>query len=326
MNQILFCIVLSFFVSIAVDATTISIDGTRWRIDGELTYPGTPAEGLLLNARMVNCTFEDRARSDFDAEANTDRFVTMIPNYVSCGIRAFTLNLQGGHAGYEGAVNSAFNPDGSLRPDYTNRVKRVIDACQKQGAIVVLGLFYQRQDQVLRDAEAVKAGVVNAVRWIQESRFTNVMVEIANEYAHPGFDHDIVRTVEGELELIRLAKHTGPELWVSTSGLGNGRMDDRIATATDFILIHFNNTNVEDIPARIQALKRYGKPIVCNEDDKTGLEGANALRASVEHGCSWGFMHNRLNQYMPFKFKGYDDDPAVYDTFIELTGSSSSIR
>jgi hypothetical protein len=166
----------------------------------------------------------------------------------------------------------------------------------------------------------VKRAVVNAVTWVKENGLTNVVIEIANEYDHNGFDHDIIETAEGEVELIRLARKTAPGLLVSTSGLGHGGMNDLIAREADFILIHFNGTKVEDIPKRIDALKKYNKPIVCNEDDKLAQEAALALQASVENGCSWGFMHSKLNQYEPFEFHGYDDDRQVYDKFKEVTG------
>ena len=319
MKRILTLSLLLYAVSIASGATTVSIKGTQWYINGDITYPGTPAEGLLMNVRMVNSTFEDRKRTDFDSDENAGRFISKIPEYNAYGVRAFTLNLQGGFPGYEGAINSAFNPNGTLRPDYMSRIQRVIELCDKQGIVVILGLFYQRQDQILRDEEAVKRGLVHAVNCIRENGLTNVAIEIANEYDHNGFDHAVIKTVEGEIELIRLAKKTAPDLLVSTSGLGHGRMDDRIAKEADFILIHFNGTKVEDIPKRINALKKFNKPIVCNEDDKIGQEAARALRACVENGCSWGFMSNQLNQYDPFEFKGYHDDPTVYDTFKEVT-------
>src|SRR5438552_2637983 len=85
-------------------------------------HRGTTAEGLLLNVRMVNAVFEDRKRPTFDADRNTDAFIKRLPDYVAAGVRAITLNLQGGMPGYEGAVNSAFWPDGSLRPGYLRRV------------------------------------------------------------------------------------------------------------------------------------------------------------------------------------------------------------
>ena len=138
-------------------ATRIAIVQGRWHFNGQVTYPGTPAEGLLMNVRMVNAVFEDRNKPDFNADANTDQFIARIPEYAACGVRAFTLCLQGGMPGYEGAVNSAFDPDGGLRPAYLARADRVIRACDRHGLAVILGLYYQRQSKVLRDEAAVRA-------------------------------------------------------------------------------------------------------------------------------------------------------------------------
>src|SRR4030095_3026717 len=107
----------------AIPRTRMSIVEGRWHINGEVTYRGAKAEGVLLNVRVVKGTFEDRNRPDFDPEANADEFIRQVPDYVAHGVRAFTLNLQGGMPGYEGAVNSAFNADGSLRESYLRRVK-----------------------------------------------------------------------------------------------------------------------------------------------------------------------------------------------------------
>jgi CubicO group peptidase (beta-lactamase class C family) len=301
--------------------TRVSIKDGRWYLNGRPTYPAAEAEGLLMNVRMVNAVFEDRRRSEFDAEKNTDDFIAVIPDYAAHGVRAFTINLQGGFPGYEGAVNSAFNPDGSLRKGYLERVKRVIDTCDRNGLVVILGCYYQRQDQILKDTEAVRAGVVNAVRWIMESGFSNVVLEIANEFNHSGFDHPVLKTPQGQVELMRLAKKISPDLLVSTSGLGNGRLPDNVARASDFLLIHFNSTALDDIPKRIQALREYGKPIVCNEDDKHGEEAAAAAQLSVKSGASWGFMDNKTNQYFPLQFRGAEDDRTVYEMLKRLTTS-----
>jgi hypothetical protein len=229
------------------------------------------------------------------------------------------LNLQGGMPGYEGAVNSAFNPDGSMRDAYMNRVRRVVEACDRDGAAVILGCFYQRQAQVLRDADAVRTGVSNVVNWIVSNGFSNVALEISNEFDHGGFNHRLLKTAEGQVELIQLAKRLAPDLLVSTSGLGHGRIPDSVAQAGDFILIHFNGTPLEKIPERVVALKEFGKPIVCNEDDKPGADGAEAARLCVANGASWGLMLQRLNQHFPFTFNGAADDPVIYRTLNELT-------
>jgi hypothetical protein len=88
--------------------TRLSLVGDRWHLNGRVTYPGAKAEGLLMNVRMVSATFEDRNRSDFNPDANTDRFLAKLPEYVAHGVCAFTLCLQGGMPGCEGALNSAF--------------------------------------------------------------------------------------------------------------------------------------------------------------------------------------------------------------------------
>lgn len=298
--------------------TPIAIVEGRWQIHGQPTYPGTRAEGLLLNVRMVNATFEDSKRPDFNPESNTDAFIRAIPDYVAHGIRAFTLNLQGGTPGYEGAENSAFQADGILREAYMRRVRRVIEACEAQGAVVILGCFYQRQDQVLRDEAAVRAAVIHVAEWVRDCGLGNVVLEIANEYGHGGYDHSILKTAKGQVELITLAKKTAPGLLVSTSGLGDGRLEDQVARASDFLLIHFNTTSLADMPARLAALRKYGKPIVCNEDEKTGTQGAEAARVCVAHGASWGVMVEKVNQHYPFTFKGATDDPVVYAALKEL--------
>ena len=87
----------------------------------------------------------------------------------------------------------------------------------------------------------------------------------------------------------------------------------------DFILIHFNGTAVKDIPGRIGALKKYGKPIVVNEDDKLGDVAVQALELSVANGASWGLMLKDLNQFQPFEFHGSADAPDIYAKFKRLT-------
>ncbi len=309
--------------------TRVSIERGRWQINGVVTYPAAPAEGLLLNVRMVNAVFEDTNRPEFCAHRNTQEFLSALPDYAAHGVLAFTISLQGGMPGYEGAVNTAFAPDGTLRPGYFDRVARVIEACDRLGLVVILSCFYQRQDQRLADEEAVRRAVRETVRWIAAQRYTNVLLEIANEYPHGGFDHAILRNPQGQCELIELAKAealaaSSKRLLVSTSGIGDGRLDAAVAEACDFLLIHFNGVPCEEIPGRIAALRGYGKPIVCNEDEKTGAEAARAARISVEHGASWGLMLVDHNQRFPFEFWGARDDPEAYAALAELSRSAAS--
>jgi hypothetical protein len=83
--------------------------------------------------------------------------------------------LQGGRPRYEGALNSAFNPGGSLRVPHLARVRRVIEECDRVVLVVVLGCFYQTQDQVLDDDDAVRAGIKSVAGWIIKCGFQAVI-------------------------------------------------------------------------------------------------------------------------------------------------------
>jgi hypothetical protein len=299
----------------------VSLDGRRFKINGAITYPGQTAEGKLMNVRMVNSVFEDRNRPWFDPNANTGEFVDRMREYVGLGVRAFTVSFQGGDPGYEGANNSAFLRNGDLQSAYLTRVGRVIERADGLGAIIILSLYYQRQDQRLQDEQAVRAGVANAVDWIRNKGYRNVILEIANEYGHRGFDHAVLRTDAGIAGLIRLAHTRYPALLVSASYVRSGRTTSQVAAASNLILVHFNDLGISGIPDHVRALRNAypNKPIVCNEDFRTGSAAAAAASTSVKAGASYGLMLVRQNQFYPFRFEGRRDDPVVYDRYVLLT-------
>ena len=318
--------------------TVVEIQGDQWLINGEPVLKGSPAHGLLMNVRMVNAVFEDlgpkleKLAPGFDPEANTSEFIEKMPDYYRNGVRAFTISLQGGMPGYEGAVNSAFNPDGTLRQNYLDRVARVIRAANEQGMVIILSCFYQRQHSHQYSLDG-KAAIFNAVgnvaQWISDQKFTNVVVEVSNEFAHGGYnrwkDGEWVKSVEGQVDLIRHAKKIAPHLLVTTSGMGSGVVSQPIAEASDFIILHFNRTPLSLIEERIAEARSYGKPVVCNEDDKLGKLGAEAARLSVKAGAGWGYMHMEKNQAVPFEFEGASDDTAVYSMLARLATPGEKI-
>jgi hypothetical protein len=320
--------------------SAVSIEGDRFLINGRTTYAGlqSKALGRLLNVRMVNSTFDDENSTTrpqgLDPEANTTQFIATMDEYKTHGILAFTLNLQGGYPGYEGAINSAFEPDGSLKRPYMERVARVVEAADAKGMVIILGLFYQRQDQILTDEDAVRAATRNTARWIAENGYTNVLLEIANEYRHGGFDHRILKTDAGQVELMNLVRSVHPQLLVSTSGMGNARFHPALCEAADFLLLHGNETEPADYAQRIEAVAEHGKPVVFNEDwcfsdDSRGVADAPIkATAAFENGASWGIMNQIRNQHWPFVFgigrpdegPNAREDHAAYETIRRLLG------
>jgi hypothetical protein len=305
--------------------TVVSVRGEKWYFNDKILNEDSPAEGLLMNVRMVNSVFEERGDKmpsefkGFDAEKNTDEFISGIPEYVASGVNCFTICLQGGAPGYEGSVNTAYDPDGSLRKEYMDRVTRVIKAADENNAAIILTCFYQRQHShfsALTGKDAIKTALVNTVNWIKKNKFRNVIFEVSNEYRHGGYrnwnDGKWIASTKGQVELMQLAKSVYPELLIGTSGMGDARLVDSLAMTADYITIHFNSTSLEDYAQKIKDMKRWGKPVICNEDDKLAAAGASACLLSVINGCGWGFMHSRKNQTIPFGFEGISDDSAVY--------------
>jgi len=210
---------------VSASQTAVSIQGGAFHINGRPTYEGRTwrghkIEGLLMNSRMVQGIFDDLnpdtagrwAYPDtgkWDADRNTREFVEAMPEWRRHGLLCAVVNLQGGSPeGYSKAQpwhNSAIRADGSLRPEYMARLGRIIDRADELGMVIMLGVFYFGQDQHLADDEAVKRAVVNTVDWIAVRKYTNVLLEIANECDGSGYDRDIIKAPRVH-ELIELAQ------------------------------------------------------------------------------------------------------------------------
>jgi hypothetical protein len=304
--------------------TAVGIEGEKFTINGRPTYEGRTwqgkkIEGLLLNSRMVQAIFDDRnpdtvgrwAYPDtkkWDPDRNTREFVAAMPEWRKHGLLGITVNLQGGSpTGYSTAQpwhNSAFNSDGTLRPEYLKRLETVIDKADELGTVVILGLFYFGQDGRLADEAAVKNGVETAVDWVIEKHYRNVLVEIDNECNSKAYHHAILKP-DRVHELILLAreraKSKGFPLLVGTSYGGGTVPKANVVKASDFLLMHGNGVKE---PARIGEMVRQARnvdgyrpmPILFNEDDHFDFDKpTNNFRAAVDAYASWGYFDYRMN-------------------------------
>jgi hypothetical protein len=300
--------------------------------DWELTYtPGWQGDGfrdqvrgLLMNLRSANGVFDDESGTileydeDFDAQTNTNEFIARLDKYKKHGLLANDVNLQGGNPGFEGAENSAFNSDGSLRQAWMDRAGQLIEAHAERNMVVVLGYFYFRQDDVLEDDDAVRQAVINATDWLIENNYRNVIIEIANEHNDDDY-HDIISSDEGMAELIQLAQsrfdNADFRLAVSASRWGDGSWPEGATSdAADLALLHCNGLDAEGCAsAAADHQETYDYPIVVNETDNTAGEYTEetlneeneALDLLTANGASYGLMLNQWNQYAACV---YDED------------------
>ncbi|MDP1960771.1 MAG: hypothetical protein Q8K93_01090 [Reyranella sp.] len=313
-----------------MSSTVVSIQNGGFAINGAPTYAGRSwkghrIEGLLFNSRMANAIADDEnpstrggwayADGDWDAERNTAEFIAALPAYRAHGLLAVCLNIQGGspqgYSWHQPWRIGGFTSEGVLKPAWAARLAKVIEACDRNGMAVILGLFYGKQSGTLRDEAAVKAAVTNTVDWLVENGATNVLLEIGNEvdlenvWAHP-----IIAAARCH-ELIELAqKRSKRKLLVSTSLIGLDAPPAGTVAVADFLLPHGNRVHGPDGPfqpsphgirlqvARWRAAPAYrGQPIVYNEDDHFEFDKAdNHFVAAVESGASWGFFDYRRSR------------------------------
>lgn len=336
--------------------TRAGIDGERFLINGRPTYEGRTwrehrIEGLLMNARLVQGTFDDlnpetRNRwaypdsGRWDPDRNTREFLAAMPDWRRHGLLGFTLNLQGGSPqGYSQDQpwhNSAFESDGSLRAGYLQRLARILDRADELGMIAIVGYFYFGQDQRLQDETAVLRATRAATDWLLSRGDTNVLVEIANECDVTRYDHAILKPprVHELLALVRGATREGHRLFVGVSFGGGSIPTPNVVKASDFLLIHGNGVSdparIATMVERTRAVAGYRPmPILFNEDDHFDFERPiNNLTQAISRYASWGYFDPGASNYQD----GYQCPPvnwrintprkrAFFDLLKEITGT-----
>ena len=308
--------------ALAPRKTEAGIQGPMFTINGKPTYAGRvwqghKIEGLLFNSRMVQGIFDDLnpetvslwAYPDakkWDPERNTREFLAAMPSWRAHGLLAITLNLQGGSPqGYSRQQpwhNSAFKEDGSLRADYLGRLERILDKADELGMVVILGLFYFGQDERLKDEDAVKRGLDNAVGWVLDKGYRHVLIEVNNECDVDRYDHAILKParVPELIERVKALRRDGRRLLVGTSFGGGAVPTPGVVRASHFLLIHGNGQHKpEQITKQIERTRKVAgyrpMPVVNNEDDHFDFDKPRYnMLAAVEQYVSWGFFDFRM--------------------------------
>jgi hypothetical protein len=330
-------LVLILLTAVCQAETIVSIQGEDFHLNGRPTYAGRKwqghrIEGLLMNSRMVQGTFDDRnpetvknwAYPDtgkWDAMRNTNEFIAAMPEWRAHGLLAFTLNLQGGSPyGYSKDQpwhNSAINADGTLDEKYLARTERIITKADELGMVVILGLFYFGQDQRQKDEQAIAAAVDAATRWVLGKNWRHVMLEINNETNIPKYDHEVLKPKRVH-ELIQRAKGIevdGRRLLVGTSFGGGAVPTKNVVEHSDFLLIHGNGVSGGDAMRKFIAKVKTARgekkmPIVVNEDDHFDFDQHdNNMTAAAKEHVSWGYFDFRPKNAAQAFHEGYQSVP-----------------
>lgn len=332
-------------------STRISIDGNKFLFNGVPTYKGRqfqgrPVEGLLFNTRMVQAIFDDENKESsqiwaypdtgrWDPERNVAEFLAALPTYYAHGIRAITLNLQGGMpvTGTETVqpwLNSALTPAGDLKPAYFGRLERILRACDEQGIGIILGIYYFGQDEHMQDEAAIIRGVDNVTGWLLDTGLENIMVEINNECDVPLYEHDILKPfrVHELIARIKSTNRNGRRLLVSASvtnwpfreragitlaktAIDAANVDsefvakmgrdsvDRVLNESDFILFHTNGLDPVGTEKVISVIKN-SETFKSNPRPICINEDSTIVEnmdAAFPHYVPWGYYDQGSNNY-----------------------------
>lgn len=346
-----------FYVPAKKARTVVSIKEDKFYINGQITYrgrewKGNKIEGLLLNSRMVQGIFDDSNQETvgkwvyndsgkWDPERNTNEFILNMKRWSDYGLLAFTINLQGGSPqGYSQAQpwnNSAYNADGTLKPDYMKRLERILNKADEIGMVPILGLFYFGQDERVKDEAAIRTAIDNVLNWLFVRNYRNILIEINNECNVNKYDHAVLKPdrVHELIEMVKQKTRNGIRFYAGTSYGGGFIPLSNVVNASDFLLIHGNGvSNPDDIFAMVQrtrAVQGYTpKPVLFNEDDHFDFEKDwNNFSAAIKGYASWGYFDFRMKDE-PYE-SGYQSVPvdwginserkkAFFNLLKEITG------
>jgi hypothetical protein len=313
--------------------TEVAIEAEKFYINGEPTYAGRSwkgyeIEGLLLNNRQVQATFDDENpetrrlwaypdTDEWDADRNTQEFIDALPISRDHGVLGITLNFQGGNPkGYgwpQPWENNAFEPDGEIRPPYLVRMGRVLDAMDNLGMVAILGVFYFGQDERLESESAITRALDGVVEWVLDSGYRNVLLEVNNECNVKKYEHEILvpHRVHELIDRVKNTTNNGRRLLVSTSYGGRFIPLENVVRLADYLLIHGNGvketTRIAEMVEETRLVKGYRPmPILFNEDDHYDFEKPmNNFVAAISKYASWGCLDIGENNYVD----GYQSAP-----------------
>jgi hypothetical protein len=336
--------------------TAVAIVGEEFHINGRPTYEGRvwqghKIQGLMMNSRMIQGIFDDlnpetRHRwkypdtGEWDPERNTAEYIAAMPSWREKGLLNFSINLQGGSPeGYSGQQpweNNAFEPDGSLRPAFMDRLRRILDKADELGITAIVGYYYFGQDHRLQDEAAVVRGVDNATNWLLDQGYQHVLVEVNNECDNAKYTQAILKPdrVHELIERVKQHQRQGRRLLVSTSYVGGSLPGKEVIAASDYVLLHGNGVkdpdNIARLVRRVREQPTYTlKPILFNEDDHFEFDKPwNNCRAALSEYASWGYFDPGKNNYRD----GYQSMPvdwrintplkqSFFDYVAEITGA-----
>ena len=169
-------------------------------VKGNKTYLNEK-EILVAGLRCSNALYSKKSSNEL---------IRHLDEYKSYGVNTVSVFIMGSRYGnFKGYLE-----DGSLNPQYSKRLAKIIKAADKRGMIVLVGCLYWGGSSAKWDSWTQKdanTAIANTIRFLKENNFRNVFVDVDNEgmaKRGKGFDTAL---------MVRAAKEVDPTFFTATN-------------------------------------------------------------------------------------------------------------
>ncbi len=177
-RTIVLLLALFLMTNLNAGKNVFSVNGTKTFLNNK--------EFLCIGLRCSNALISNETTMDL---------INHLDLYKSFGVNTISVFFMGSRFGDV----KGYNSDGTLNPAYTNRMAKIIEACDERDMVVLVGCLYwstskaKWEDWTQKEANAA---VTNTVKWLSENNYRNVFVDPDNEgMAHRANGFDIEKMI-----------------------------------------------------------------------------------------------------------------------------------
>ena len=232
--------VICSLLAICMQAQPAKKAGYKLSLQGDL---------FLMNGQPFDM-WGIRVASASQSDSLTDHLIAQLDDYRQHGVNTIDVFFQGSSGGF----SDPFMKNGkAIEKGHLQRMKKILDACDARGMVVIVGIFYQRAmanlDGVrkINDAEGVRNAVKSAAKALRGHR--NLILNIANEQ-NSGyykkcefFDFNDPAEI---IDLCKLAKSVAPAMLVGGGGYHDeSNVTIGLSPAVDVLLFDTYHADIE---------------------------------------------------------------------------------
>lgn len=276
----------------------------------------------IWGIRLANALCRDKTVQDL---------IENLEEYVKHGVNSFSVFIQGANPGnYDpNLIFNGFDSDGHLKDEAKKRLERLIIEADKYDMVVNVGLFYQVNDQNLRDEKAIETACRETARFLRDNGLYNVYIDIVNEYAHPGFDHPIFKgDSEDKAKLQRWIKMEDPSL---LCGISDMRIDRHLKEKDEKYkeYLDYPGADINFLHGLVGPI-RAPKILINNEPghpDDYGNEGVQRAPVEIDKFLKKAEEYRRTPNAFFFAFSAWNQAVGGFDgecPHFEIGGSGRS--